>query len=125
MRLAVTLALLVAAFFAFRYFTTGGESTTPQEAVTAIHLGANVLDVRTAGEYERGHVAGARNVSIMDPAFKVKVEDLPRDQPVYVYCGTGHRSGRAASILEGMGFERVVNAGGIGDLEAAGAEVVR
>lgn len=125
MRLAVTLLLLIAAFFAFRYFTSGGETVPAQDAVTAIQLGANVLDVRTTGEYNRGHIAGARHVSVVDPAFKVKVEDLPRDEPVYVYCASGHRSGRAASMLEGMGFERVVNAGAIGDLEAAGAAVER
>ena len=81
--------------------------------------------MRTAGEYAGGHVAGARHVNVLDPDFRQRVDDLDRDQTVYVYCASGHRSGRAAAILEEMGFDRVVNAGGIGDLERAGAPVER
>ncbi|MEM1116783.1 MAG: rhodanese-like domain-containing protein [Bacteroidota bacterium] len=125
MRLALFFALVVAAFLAFRWFTSGGETEAPETAVSAIAAGAPVIDVRTDDEFASGHVAGARHVNVFDPDFEAKVDDLDRDQTVYVYCASGTRSGRAASVLEGMGFERVVNAGGLSDLQRAGAEVVR
>lgn len=126
MRLAVLVAVLVAAaFLAFRWFTSGGDRVGPAEAVQAIEAGALVVDARTAQEYEGGHVAGAVHADVLDGSFRERVAALDRDRAVYVYCASGHRSGRAASILEDMGFTQVVNAGGLRDLAAAGAEVER
>lgn len=124
MRSLLVVALIgIAAFFAFRWFTTGGEPSNPSDVVFAIRAGDPVIDVRTAGEFADGHIAGARNVSVLDPAFRVKVDDIDRDETVYVYCASGHRSGRAAQVLEDMGFARVVNAGGFEALKEAGAPV--
>ena len=125
MRLALSVLLVLASVLVFRWATGGGETEAPPTTVAAIEAGAPVLDVRTAGEYASGHVAGARHVSVLDPTFRQRVDDLDRDETVYVYCASGHRSGRAAAVLEDMGFERVVNAGGIGDLERAGAPIER
>lgn len=125
MRLAVVALFALALFFAFRWFTSGGEGTTPGDAAVAIRAGAPLIDVRTAGEYGEGHIAGARNVSVMDPAFREKVDDIDRSQTVYVYCASGHRSGRAAKVLQDMGFARVVNAGAFSSLAEAGLAVER
>ena len=116
-------ALLLVVLAAFSLWSRGGEDEPAAIVVEAIEAGAPVLDVRTAREFATGHVAGARNANVLDGDFRQRVDDLARDQTVYVYCASGHRSGRAASVLEEMGFERVVNAGGIGALRAAGAEI--
>ena len=123
-RVLILAALVVAGAVAFFVLSSGGESTTPEAAVEAIQNGALVVDARTTQEYGGGHIAGAIHADVLDGDFRQHVDGLDRDTPVYVYCASGHRSGRAASILEEMGFARVVNAGGIGDLAAAGAEVV-
>lgn len=125
MRYAVAAALAIALFLAFRWFTSGGERESPEAVVAAIEAGAPVIDVRSEGEFAGGHVAGARHVNVLDPDFRERVSDLDRDQTVYLYCASGARSGRAAKVMEDMGFERVVNAGGIGDLQRAGARIER
>lgn len=115
--------LVLGAAGAFFVLTRGGAATTPEAAVEAIQNGAIVVDARTEGEYAGGHLAGAIHADVLSGDFRNRVADLDRDTPVYVYCASGHRSGRAASILEDMGFTTVVNAGGFNDLAAAGAAV--
>lgn len=119
------LAVLAVALLAGYRMFVGGASVPAAEAVAAIEDGATVVDVRRAGEYASGHVAGALHADVLADGFEQKVAGLDRSEPVYLYCASGVRSGRAARVLEGMGFERVVNAGGFGDLAAAGAPVER
>ena len=125
LRLSALAFLAVALVVAFRWFTGGGERAEPAEVAEAVRAGAVVLDVRRPSEYASGHVRGARNADVLAPDFRERVDDLDRDRPVYLYCASGTRSGRAGRVLEDMGFERVVNAGGVGALERAGVPVVR
>ena len=124
-RFLLPLAVLILAVLAFRWFTAGGERQPAEVVAQAIAGGAQVLDVRTDAEFASGHVTGAVHANVLDPGFDQAVADLDREEPVYVYCASGHRSGRAASKLEALGFETVVNAGGIGDLSAAGVPTER
>ena len=101
-----------------------GDSATPESFVASHEENALILDVRTAGEYASGHLDGAINVNLFASDFREQIAEFDRERPVYLYCGSGHRSGRAAAILGEMGFESAVNVGGYGELKAAGAEVV-
>lgn len=83
-----------------------------------------ILDVRTGSEYASGHLDGAVNINVFDGDFRQRVEGYPRDEPIYLYCGSGQRSGRAAGILTEMGFEEAYNIGGYGALKSAGATVI-
>lgn len=123
-----TLAILIvitAALVVAYTMLTGGESVPIEDAITAIEQGATVIDVRTDGEFAGGHVEGAIHANVTGDGFEERVESLDRSEPVYLYCASGVRSGRAAAVMEGMGFETVVNAGGFGDLVEAGAPVER
>lgn len=120
LRLAAVVFLAVALVVAFRWFTGGGERAEPGEVAAAVERGDLFLDVRRPGEFASGHVRGARNVDVLAGDFRERVGALDRDQTVYVYCASGARSGRAAGVLEEMGFARVVNAGGVGTLARAG-----
>ena len=124
-RAAVFLALAVVLLVGYRVLVSGGERQPAETVVEAIESGATVLDVRTDGEWAGGHVAGALHVPVGADDFEARVAGLDRSAPVYVYCASGVRSGRAARVLEGMGFDRVVNAGGLSALRAAGAPVER
>ena len=124
-RLLPYLALAVLLFFGYRLAFGGGERQSSGTVAEAIADGATVIDVRTDGEWAQGHVAGAMHVPVGADDFEQRVDGLDRSAPVYVYCASGVRSGRAARVLEGMGFEHVVNAGGFSRLEAAGAPVER
>lgn len=71
-----------------------------------------VLDVRTAEEYEGGHIEDAVNIDVLKDDFKAKAAKLDKSKPVLVYCRSGKRSMKAASTLESMGFTRIVNLDG-------------
>ncbi|MGN1372671.1 MAG: rhodanese-like domain-containing protein [Candidatus Coproplasma sp.] len=74
--------------------------------------GAVLLDVRTEEEYRGGHIPQSLNL----PLDKIGlIEDTVGDKntPVYVYCLSGARSGRAVSYLKQAGYTSVKNIGGI------------
>ncbi len=74
--------------------------------------GALLLDVRTLPEFREGHVPGALNLPLqeLDRIARVVPE---KSTPLFLYCRSGARSGQAAEILEGMGYSKVKNIGGI------------
>lgn len=68
---------------------------------------AQVIDVRTPGEYEGGHIANARNINWNDDNFIANTASLDKSKPVFVYCLSGGRSGSAAKALRKEGFTTV------------------
>ena len=124
LRLAIVLLIVVAVgYVLFSRFATGGERMTPDRFVAAYELGDVLIDARTPREYAGSHLDGAINLDVMGSDFREQAEALPRDRRVFIYCASGARSGRAAGILEGMGFPAVYNVGGMDALASAGAEV--
>ena len=73
--------------------------------------GALLLDVREADEYAEGHIPGAKNVRLQ--ALRDVSEEIDPDTPLYVYCQSGGRSFKAATVLRGVGFTNVTDLGGI------------
>ncbi|MFM8322782.1 MAG: rhodanese-like domain-containing protein [Chloroflexota bacterium] len=74
-----------------------------------------LLDVREAGELEKdGFIAGAVNIPVRE-VFK-NLDKLPAlDQPIVVYCASGHRGGMVMAALQVLGYTNVRNlAGGLG-----------
>ncbi len=62
-----------------------------------------VLDVRSPEELERnGKIPGARNIHIL--GFQSRMDQVPRDRKVYIFCGSGLRSMIAASLLKARGW---------------------
>ncbi len=66
-----------------------------------------VLDVRTPDEYAQGHLAKSQNLDVKDPIFVQKLVTLDKNKPVFVYCLSGGRSGKAAKLLVENGFKEV------------------
>ena len=95
-----------------------------QGRLTASAKGAQLVDVRTPGEYAEGHLKGAVNININAGDFEQQLSRLNKDVPVFVYCRSGGRSARAAGKMESMGFKKVYNMdGGITAWGAAGKPV--
>ena len=63
---------------------------------------AALLDVRTEGEYRRGHLNGFRNIPLDD--LREHLDELDRGKPVYLNCQTGLRSYLACRLLTQYGF---------------------
>lgn len=69
-----------------------------------------LLDVRTIGEYNRGHIEGFRNIPVDE--LREHLNEIEKEKPVYVICQSGLRSYIATRILEGNGYETYNFSGG-------------
>lgn len=67
------------------------------------------VDVRTPREFEEGHIKGAENIDCLEKSFLSKMEKFDRNKPLYIYCRSGNRSGKAAAQLIDMGFSKVID----------------
>ena len=68
---------------------------------------APLLDVRTPGEFSKGHLNRAINVDWNNRNFEKKIASLDKTKPVLVYCLSGSRSADAASRMRSIGFKEV------------------
>ena len=73
---------------------------------------AKLIDVREPDEYRSGHIPGSVNIPLSGLADYCRTAQ-DKSAPIYTYCLTGMRSGRACAMLRSFGFEIVTNAGGI------------
>ncbi len=69
-----------------------------------------VLDVRSPGEWNKGHVPGARHIFV--PELQARIGELDPAKPTAVYCGSGYRASIATSILKPRGFKELWNVPG-------------
>lgn len=69
-----------------------------------------LLDTRTPGEYQRGHVDGFVNIPVDN--LREHLDEIPKEKPVYVMCQSGLRSYIATRILEGNGYTAYNFSGG-------------
>lgn len=83
-----------------------------------------IVDVRTDLEFADGHLPGAVRIGIEDDDFLEKLGRLPKDKPVYVYCGSGFRSAKSAKRAAKLGFKEIYDMeGGIKAWKDAGLPV--
>lgn len=83
--------------------------------------GVYVLDVREPDEYTSGHVPGAVPIPLGE--VEARAAEVPTDRDVYVVCGSGGRSRRAAGILNATGHRATNVDGGTKGWIAAGNPV--
>ena len=72
-----------------------------------VESGAYIVDVRERMEFENGHIKGAVNIPLSE--LRDRVNEIPKDKPVYVHCRTGQRSYNAVLALQNLGFDNVIN----------------
>lgn len=78
-----------------------------------------LIDVRTPEEFAGGHLQNAVNIDFQADDFEQKIKALNKTKPVYLYCLSGGRSGKAADVLNKQGFSEVYNMkGGIMEWKA-------
>lgn len=81
-----------------------------------------LVDVRTPDEYSLGNIDGSVNIPLDD--MRERLDEIPADKPVLVYCGVGLRGYLASNILKENGFADVKNLiGGLKTYKAAMAKV--
>lgn len=85
----------------------GAEHLQPVEAQKRLRGAAppQLVDVRTAGEYSRGHLENSKNIPLQE--LESRLGELDKTRPVLLYCMSGHRSGLGLSILKAKGFHDI------------------
>ena len=80
-----------------------------------VNKGAVIIDVRTPGEFQGGHIKGSKNIPLN--TIGNQIESIKKlNKPVIACCASGMRSAQATSILKSNGIE-VMNGGGWSSLE--------
>jgi phage shock protein E len=91
------------------------------QALAQIKAGkAYLVDVRTPAEFDGGHLQYSKNINFNSPDFRAQVAKLDKSKPVYLYCRSGNRSGKAADTLKALGFHSYYNIGGFEQLKTDG-----
>lgn len=68
-----------------------------------------ILDVRTAGEWDGGHLANAAWIDFLEDDFSEEVSRISKDRPVLIYCAAGGRSSNAMKNMKRSGFTHLYN----------------
>jgi phage shock protein E len=84
-----------------------------KDAREYLKKGALVIDVRSPGEFNSGHLSPAINIPLdeIGVALPRRVQD--KDQVLLLHCQSGMRSGIAAKKLKGMGYTNTFNLGSL------------
>ena len=70
-----------------------------------------IVDVRPSSAYQKGHIPTAR--SFPSSEILSRLDEIPKDQYLIVYCETGGRAQSVIKKLERQGYTRLMNWGGI------------
>jgi rhodanese-related sulfurtransferase len=85
-----------------------------------------LLDVRTPGEYRKGHIHGAKLLDYYHRDYLKRLKTLSRDKIYLLYCRTGNRSGRTLAVMDKLGFKQAAHlAGGIVAWQRKGYTLVK
>ncbi len=102
---------------------SNAQSLTAKLFQEQIHATSNaqLIDVRTPGEFQGGFIENAVNIDWNSSNFSKETSKLDKQIPIFVYCLSGGRSAAAASSLRKAGFKKVVELeGGIMAWQSAG-----
>lgn len=134
----ILLLLLITVFFFSmqkKEVSAGFETVTVEEAGEMVEKDeVFILDVRTPAEFNSSHIEGATLIPVTnsggsnlssDQLLEARINEVPRDKKILVYCRTGHRSITASNLLVAAGYSDVYNMeGGITAWTGAGYPVV-
>ena len=80
-----------------------------------------IIDVRTVGEFQAGHIDGALNIPVDQIEQGVAgIKGIKPDSKILLYCRSGRRSGIAEQTLRQLGYRQVENHGSLDDMRRSG-----
>lgn len=77
---------------------------------------ALLIDVRSAGEFSSGHIEGSINMPLGSEHVLIQKVCPDKSKHIVVFCASGMRSSSAKKTLSNLGYDNVINGGGIGSL---------
>lgn len=97
----------------------GIQNVTVEEAKKMVEKGdVFILDVRTPSEFNSSHIEGATLIPVTnsggsnlspDQLLESRINEVPKDKKILVYCRSGHRSSSAGKILVNAGYSQIYN----------------
>jgi len=105
----------------------GGPSLSTLEATQLINRSdALVVDLRSAEDYAKGHILGAKSIPLADLERRAGELEKLKAKPLILHCADGNRTGGGVSVLRAKGFDKAHNlAGGYAAWLQAGLPVER
>src|SRR5579863_5153928 len=67
-------------------------------------VNAQLVDLRAPAGYDEKHIMNAKNINLDAPDFDQQLNDLDKTKPIYFYCNSGERAGKAADLAGREGF---------------------
>ena len=106
-----TIVLIAVAVLVFPFFFKRGRQISVEDAQERLRAGALVIDVRTPGEFNGGHLDKAINLPLdqIETALPLRVTD--NNQVLLLHCQSGMRSGAAEKKLKALGYANTFNLG--------------
>ena len=96
------------------FFSCKQKATKGVNLISPIAFGEKILDkevqlvdVRTPSEWEAGVIGEPLKINFLGNSFKVEIEKLDKSKPIAIYCKSGGRSAKAASLLSELGFKEI------------------
>lgn len=119
--------LVLLAWIAYEIRNSSAGGVTSAQATQLINReDAVVIDIREAGDFKAGHIAGARNIPQSKLESRLSELDKAKEKPVIVVCKHGQSSGIAVAKLVKAGFTRPLKLkGGILQWQSDGLPVVK
>jgi phage shock protein E len=106
--IAIAGVVVAIAMLAFKPAAGGGVRNTDSAGIVAAQKkGAQLIDVRSKGEYDLGYIPGAVNVPV--DTIQTAAANWDRNGTYIVYCATGARSASAVETMKGMGFKNILH----------------
>mmetsp|Transcript_21193 Transcript_21193/g.27442 ORF Transcript_21193/g.27442 Transcript_21193/m.27442 type:complete len:104 (+) Transcript_21193:89-400(+) len=91
--------------------TLAGGFADREACKTMVKNGAQLIDVRSAGEFASGSIPTAVNIPV--GSLSSRMSEIKKEGPIVVFCQSGMRSAKAKSVLEKNGYNDVHNLGPI------------
>jgi len=85
-------------------------SAPPVSFDQLVKEGAQIIDVRTPGEFQQGHIKGSVNIPLQ--VLPNQTNKLKKDKPIILCCASGMRSASAKGLLLAQGFTQLYDGGG-------------
>ena len=85
-----------------------------------------ILDIRTPGEFQSGHLAKSIPIDFYSPTFGDQLNRLDKTKTYLVYCRTGNRSTKSLELFKRLKFQKIYHmASGISAWKSEGFTVVK
>jgi rhodanese-related sulfurtransferase len=110
-----TLKLTILLFVATLAISCNTKSQSQSDSISVItptefkeeSVGQAIIDVRTPQEFSEGHIEGAININFFDKTFLDQIAKYEKNEPLFIYCKSGNRSGQASKKIADFGFTKI------------------